>query len=579
MRSKTLYLPDGCSYSVTPIFGGMIFKNMHKESSNSGTFPTGWSIMINTDKPIHDVANSGRGSPAVLSNASDDAQAPTPSPHSGSGSELSAKFVKPTLNRDSLFISSLSLPSSESSQSAASRTRAIARMLWTTLWWYFHLEEPNPDDEPDGEALPGAELSEKPKDDWRVYIRHEGVLKTWNVLQKLDRMGLIVSEESSVGLDGNDAHYPAGWKDMFVSRRSFWQIDPRIFLFAMSPPKCSDGPSGTSGPSAVLSRRSSSGSQSGYSNQAGLLAAQYAANPPSAYYSTSNFPTYFPPAPAQYTTTDGVRHPIRPKPPRQGEVFYNRYIPSLGKTFALRVPHLPVKVSPILETDPNRHRKSNSVTALPSTVSLSHEVSSAASESDDDVGVLHRWMNNPRVNSRWGMAGPRSTQDVFLQKQLTDRHLFPAYGCFDGKPFGYFEICWMKEDKVGRSLRVPPGNWDRGLRCLIGEDDCIGQHRVLTWLSSLVHYCWLADNRTQSVICDPKVKNLRYAIPPLFCLSMLLVFPFSYFSPGILLISGRIRYIDHLWKVGFHQEDEFDTPQGRTVIMKINREDWESPAL
>ena len=124
-----------------------------------------------------------------------------------------------------------------------------------------------------------------------------------------------------------------------------------------------------------------------------------------------------------------------------------------------------------------------------------------------DLDLLHKWMNDPRVNAAWGVAGSQSTQHQFLVDSLESRHSFPAYGCWDGKPFGYFEIYFVKEDKLGRLLGGEVGNYARGLHALVGEKEFRGSHRVKAWLSALVHYCFLADYRTETVMMEPRVDN------------------------------------------------------------------------
>lgn len=499
MSRSTVRLPNGSTFTVSPIYGGVAFRSIDGRTSPN-TLPPGWSIIINTEM-ASEGSDSPR-SPPVFSLDDDDSsprhssnlsnsQASTPR---SSGCEHS-RFVKPTVNRDSLFISYLSLPSSCEYKPADSPTRQIAMMLWATLWWYFHLEEPDSHVLTRQSSL--TPIHGRPKIDWRVYIRKEGVLKGRNLMPKLERMGLIASEDSCVGLNG-------GYCDMFVSRRSFWQLDPRIFLFSLRPATTGVMSSAQQTPplQPVL--------KEGHSRHAGILA-DSSSSPASPFYSSSYFPTYFPPPPPQYTFTDDIRHPIRPKPPRQGEVFYTRYIPSLAQTLSLRVPSVPMtsRMS-LLDGIQRRHRKSTSVTSLPGIESIEKSRESAADRGQEtDLETLHRWMNNPRVNSAWGLGGSTPIQERFLQEKMSDRHLFPCYGCLDGVPFGYFEVYWLKEDRLSRSLPGPVDNWDRGIRALIGKDDFTGSHRTQVWLSALVHFCWLSDSRTQTVVTEPRVDNTK----------------------------------------------------------------------
>jgi len=133
---------------------------------------------------------------------------------------------------------------------------------------------------------------------------------------------------------------------------------------------------------------------------------------------------------------------------------------------------------------------------------LSHNGSS-------DLDTLHKWMNDPRVLAMWGVGGPKTQQEKFLLDNLTSKHSFPVIGCWDGRPFGYFEIYWVKEDPLGR-LVDHVDNYDSGIHLLIGEQEFRGPHRVAVWLSALVHHCFLADIRTQAVYLEPRVDNTKY---------------------------------------------------------------------
>ncbi|EEP81723.1 predicted protein [Uncinocarpus reesii 1704] len=415
-------------------------------------------------------------------------------------------------------------------------------MLWATLWWYFHLPEPNRHlYTPESALTPEAG---RPKGDWRVYIKQEGVLKGRNLMQKLERMGLVTSEDSSVGLDPADPETQNTWGEVFVSRRTFWQLDPRIFLFTLQPvsiPNSLDSPR--------MSRPTSPSRDGPTSSPSSATVALYPEGPAFSrgpFDSSSHLPTYFPPAPPTYTVTNGVRHPKRPRPPRQGETFYVRYIRSVGQTLSFRVPVLRAKESVMLRDLNIGRRKSASTTSLFADLGSSG-CRTPKTENESDLDILHRWMNDPRINAAWGVAGPRSTQEGFLRKQLTSCFSFPALGCWDGKPFGYFEIYWIKEANIAKLVPSPVGNWDRGFHCLIGEEEYRSSHRVQVWLTALVHFCWLADNRTENVILEPRVDNEK-------------------------LISS-------LRAAGFYKEGEVSFPHKQAAVMKINRDNWEAPVI
>jgi hypothetical protein len=514
MAPVLVHLPNGQSLTVTPVFSGFFFKS-NELSTHHTVFPPGWTIILQSEDdgeaavdPDHlDITKHH----SIIS--IDGLAQPKKPPH---------RFRQPTLHGDSLYISSISQPSTTEFRPASSPTRQIAMMLWATLYWYFHQPEPPMFHLTEASLLtPDAG---KPRADWRVYVRQEGIFRGRNVLQKLERMGLICSEDSSVGLDSNDS-YADAWKEMFVSRRTFWQLDPRIFLFTLTPighsplpggsPYTSRPPSPSPGDSQASAGRTSPKPDSLPHNITDVIGSGLwspATTGPGPFQSSSHLPTYFPPAPLQYTFSGNVRHPIRPRPPRQGEIFYSRYIPSFGQYLSFRVlslspkplpHHGPTSLVPALPTPPH----------LPPTASLSDPLVSSASILNlnglSDTELLHRWMNDPRVSTFWGMSGPIAVQRQFLEAALSAKHSFPAFGCWDGQPFGYFEIYWVKEDQLGRYLDNGGELWDRGFHALVGEQEFRGPDRVIAWLSALTHYCWLADMRTNNVFLEPRIDNKK----------------------------------------------------------------------
>ncbi|KAI9753001.1 MAG: hypothetical protein M4579_005386 [Chaenotheca gracillima] len=538
MAGYTLHLPNGQTIAVIPVFGGLSFKpndlNVHQS-----VFPPGWTVQIHTDDD-----ESDRVSPFNVPEAQATFDQP---PRKGQV----RRFKSPTLQNDSLFISSISNPSSNDFKPATSPTRQIAMMLWATLYWYFH--QPEPDLRVTSDDSRKTANAGKPRGDWRIYVKREGVFRGRNLLAKLERMGLIASDDSSVGLSLEERS-GEGWKEMFISRRTFWQLDARIFLFTLSPALLSPYASGSPYPSRPASpnNNSSAGTPKPetVAEATALASSQglWAPSTPGPFASSSHLPTYFPPPPLQYTFTKGVRHPIRAKPPRQGETFYTRFIPSIGQYLSFRVAsisakaplHLgPTSPSPLQSTFPQLTMTSTSEPIVPTMSSLGGVV--------NDVEYLHKWMNNPRVAYSWGEDGPRSHQEEFLKTGLTSRHSFPVVGCWDGKPFGYFEIYWVKEDRLGRYLDNGGELWDRGIHCLVGEEEYRGSHRVHAWISSLAHYCFMADERTQHVMLEPRVDNEKL--------------------------------IGYLQRAGFFKEKEITFPHKQSALMKLKRETWEAPAL
>lgn len=491
MAPSVCHLPNGQNLTVTPVFGGVSFK-VNELANHRSVFPPGWIVILNEEDGDDEMDDSP---PAT------DSDQPSQKKHVH-------RYKKPTLHNDHLFVSSTSNTNNAEFRPPSSPTRQIAMMLWASLWWYFH--QPEPDATLHTHASAKTAEEGKPKGHWRINIRREGIFKGKNVLAKLERMGLITSEDSSVGTS-TDERSGSGWGKMFVTRRAFWQMDARIYLFTQSPIAGSPFPSGT-----PFSSRPGSPSRQGRDSPnidtfdehpARGAMTPILAGP---FQSNSHLPTYYPPHPAHYVFTNGIRHPLRPKPFRQGETIYVRYIPSLGQ-------YLSFRIASLSRTAPSSHGPWSNAQALSNMTgqrtprqSISDSVIPTMSTLDigpNDVELLHSWMNNPRIAHAWGEEGPEVHQEEFLRNALKSRHSFPVIGCFDGKPFGYFEVYWVKEDTLGKYLGGDVRDYDRGIHLLVGEEGFRGPHRVKVWLSAIVHFCWLADMRTECVMLEPRVDN------------------------------------------------------------------------
>lgn len=442
-------------------------------------------------------------------------------------------FKRPTLHNDNLFISSISNPSSHDFKAPTSPTRQIAMMLWATLYWYFHQPEPSPYLTTD--ASKNTPDAGKPRGDWRINVKREGVLRGRNLIQKLERMGLITSEDSSVGLNVEE-NTPEGWSEMFISKRTFWQLSAKLFLFTLTPRSGSSFPGSPYGsrPSSPVRGEPHRNPSPNQRDSGDHTAAAQAANSglwsPSTtgpFSSGSHLPTYFPPPPLQYIVTSGIRHPMRPKPPRQGEIFYTRFVPSVGQYLSFRCASLspkPVAYNGPSSTaslnPPKQHQSaSSSLSSLPARVSvasiadLTPPTPLAETPQDTsamtDLQLLNRWMNIDRISKFWGCSGPEGVQQNFLQSNLISKHSFPAIGLWDGKPFGYFEVYWVKEDILGKHLGNDAGDYDRGIHVLVGEDEFRGKNRVKCWITALAHWAFVQDYRTNAVVLEPRVDNER----------------------------------------------------------------------
>ena len=158
------------------------------------------------------------------------------------------------------------------------------------------------------------------------------------------------------------------------------------------------------------------------------------------------------------TLTNGAVHPQRPPKPA-GRV-YSRFIPWLNTQLGFHVADI-----------------------------------------EADLPHFHRWMNDPRVAAIWEDSGDLSYHRDFIAGRLADPRTLPLIGTFGGVPFGYFELYWAKEDRIGPHYEAD--GYDRGWHVAIGEDDFRGKAFVSAWLPSLMHYMFLADPRTRRIVGEP----------------------------------------------------------------------------
>lgn len=497
MASNVVHLPDGQTLTTTPVFGGMFFK-FNELTTHTSVFPAGWTIILQSE----DYSDEHASATEAASQSDEHETGPQRHRHIH-------KYSKPTLQDDNLFISSISNPSTHDFNPPTSPTRQIALMLWATLYWYFHQDQPH--DRATTEASKNTPEDGKPRGEWKITIKREGVFRGKNLMQKLERMGLLISDNSSVGTDSYDEDT---W---FITRQSFWQLSPKIFLFTLVPAasNITNDSRPSSPPQAIDSaisdhdnKKSTYRHHHASSSSPGL----WAPSQQGPFTSGSHLPTYFPPPPLRYTISNGVRHPSRPKPAKQGEMVYTRYVSSVGQYLSFRVASLspkPVEYTGPLSSDA-QNVAANTETKRSSTFGSK---SPTAGDSQDtlamsDVELLHKWMNDPRVSKFWGCAGPSDVQEKFLRGNLESKHSLPVIGMWDGKPFGYFEIYWVKEDILGK-LSVAD-DYDRGVHVIVGEQEFRGKHRLQCWMSALVHYMFLEDYRTNSVVLEPRIDNVRY---------------------------------------------------------------------
>ncbi|KAJ5730226.1 uncharacterized protein N7483_004734 [Penicillium malachiteum] len=156
-------------------------------------------------------------------------------------------------------------------------------------------------------------------------------------------------------------------------------------------------------------------------------------------------------------------HPLRSPKPTPGTVVYSRYIPTLDKTFSLLV--------------------------------LDHQ-------EPTHVEFYHQTKKSPTTHAE--LYGDSLEEDYeYLRRQSEDLHKIGLLGQFDGTLFGYFEVFWAKEDSLG--VVTDAGDFDRGLSGSVGYSAFKSRRWLQVCWSSLLHYIFLDDSRTENIIGDTSV--------------------------------------------------------------------------
>lgn len=168
------------------------------------------------------------------------------------------------------------------------------------------------------------------------------------------------------------------------------------------------------------------------------------------------------PFPLRYTSTNGRRHPVR-RPGLPG-VVYARRIPWLDTVLRFE------------RVDCERH-----------------------------LSLFHKWMNDPRVDAFWEEAGDLNRHRSYLAARTANPGTDPLIGFLGEEPFGYFELYWAREDRLGEHYDA--WDFDRGWHVAIGEGAFRGKEFITAWLPSLMHYMFLDDPRTMRIVGEPDARH------------------------------------------------------------------------
>ncbi|KAF8656962.1 hypothetical protein AX16_002317 [Volvariella volvacea WC 439] len=224
-----------------------------------------------------------------------------------------------------------------------------------------------------------------------------------------------------------------------------------------------------------------------------------------------------------FTRTELViaAHPLRPVKPQPGQVLYKRWCP----TVASMLEFIYFDLEGV--TDGVRPKRGEDGILM-----------------SKHLTAFHEWHNDERVNEAWGEKGGLEAHKEYVEAALKDPAVLPCMMAWDGELMGYTEFVWIKENHVAQHfpVGVVPGDWDRGLHVLVGENKFLGGGRSECWLRGIAHYLFLSDSRTQLVIGEPKEANIpinKVAFASSFHMQTVFDFPYK---RSTLLINTRERF-------------------------------------
>ena len=155
-------------------------------------------------------------------------------------------------------------------------------------------------------------------------------------------------------------------------------------------------------------------------------------------------------------------------------------------------------------------------------------------------------MNEPHIAAIWDEAGSIERHRAYLRNLVADPHILPLIGLLDGAPFGWFEVYYAAENRLG--AHYPCEDWDRGWNVAIGDLGCRGAAYVPAWLPSLTHFMFLDEPRTRRIVGEPRAdhrQQIRNLERSGFATVGTIDFPHK--RAALVMLTRDRFFRDHLW--------------------------------
>lgn len=153
-----------------------------------------------------------------------------------------------------------------------------------------------------------------------------------------------------------------------------------------------------------------------------------------------------------------------------------------------------------------------------------------------DLDLLCKWFEAPHVLEWWN---DQLTADEIKEKygnRINNDVIHPYIACLDNKPIGFIQFYWAK--KVGNGWWLNEDNGTVGLDQFIGDENYIDKGYGTVMIKKFIQFLFQNPAITK-IITEADPTNLR----------------------------AKRCY----QKVGFREEREINTPDGKSILMVINR--------
>ncbi|WP_369395292.1 GNAT family N-acetyltransferase [Streptomyces sp. CG1] len=125
---------------------------------------------------------------------------------------------------------------------------------------------------------------------------------------------------------------------------------------------------------------------------------------------------------------------------------------------------------------------------------------------DEDLPLIHRWMNDPAVAPFWELAGPRNRTEGHLRAQFDgDGRSVPCLGVLDGTPMSYWEIYRADLDPLARHYPARPH--DTGIHILVGAAPDRGRGLGSALLRAVADLILDRRPACARVVAEPDLRN------------------------------------------------------------------------